>query len=123
MATATYERERHSSRVFRRVRVVVAGKNRNARRFRAVCETVVINAHGGLVYLDQPLDMNGMLVLTNPSTQEEQECRIVYLGDETGKGQRVGLEFLTPAPHFWGIEFAQPDWGTVPPYSNHSDED
>lgn len=110
----TYERERRSSRVFRRVRVVVAGRNRNARRFRSVCETVVINAHGGLVYLDQPLEMGDVVVLTNPSTQDELECRIVYLGDDSGKGQRVGLEFLTPAPHFWGVEFAQPDWVTVP---------
>jgi len=26
----------------------------------------------------------------------------------------VGIEFLTPAPHFWGVEFAQPDWHTRP---------
>ena len=45
-----------------------------------------------------------MLVLTNPETQEEQECRVVYLGDPIEKGQRVGVEFLTPAPHFWGLE-------------------
>jgi hypothetical protein len=102
--------------------VVVAGKNRNARRFRATCETIVINAHGALLYLDQPLEMSGMMVLTNPSTQEEQECRIVYLGDDSNKGQRVGLEFLTPSPHFWGVEFAQPDWVTVPPRSRVSQQ-
>jgi len=22
------------------------------------------------------------------------------------QGQRVAVEFLTPAPHFWGLEFA-----------------
>ena len=26
------------------------------------------------------------------------------------KGQRVGLEFLTPAPHFWGVDFVPTDW-------------
>ena len=121
MATATFERERRSTRVFRRIRVVVAGKNRETKRFRALCESIVINAHGGLVYLDQPLEMSGILTLTNPSTQEEQECRIVYLGDDSGKGQRVGLEFLTPSPHFWGVEFAQPDWVTIPRRSNYPD--
>lgn len=120
MATLTFEKERRSSRVFRRVRVIVAGKDRTARRFRKVCETIVINAHGGLVYLDQALEMSGLLTLTNPSTQEEQECRIVYLGDDSGKGQRVGLEFLTPSPHFWGVEFAQPDWVDVPARSTNS---
>lgn len=45
-----------------------------------------------------------MLVLIHPESLEEQECRIVYLGEPGDKGQRVGIEFLTPAPHFWGLE-------------------
>src|SRR5258708_36955637 len=48
-----------------------------------------------------------MLVITNPETQEEQECRVVYLGDPGDNGQRVGVEFLTPAPRFWGVEFSE----------------
>ena len=48
--------------------------------------------------------------LTNPFTQDEQECRVVYLGDDSDKGRRIGVEFLTPAPRFWGVEFTQPDW-------------
>jgi hypothetical protein len=104
------DKVRRSTRVFMRVRVVAAGKNSDNRRFRETCETIVINAHGGLLYLNQPLNMDTMIVLTNPFTQEEQECRIVYLGDATDKGQRVGLEFLTPAPHFWGVDFVPSDW-------------
>jgi hypothetical protein len=105
---------RRSTRVFMRVRVVVAGKNSYNRRFREACETIVINAHGGLLYLNQPLDMDAMLVVTNPFTQEEQESRIVFIGDATNKGQRVGIEFLTPAPHFWGVDFVPMDWPAPP---------
>jgi hypothetical protein len=110
-ATA-YTKDRRSSRVFMRLRVIVAGKNRINRRFRETCETIVINAHGALLYLAQPVDDDAQLVVTNPFTQEEQECRVVYLGGDSGKnqGQRVGVEFLTPAPHFWGVDFEQPDW-------------
>ena len=43
--------------------------------------------------------------LTNPDTDEEQECRVVFLGDAGDKGQRVGIEFLSPAPRFWGVDF------------------
>jgi hypothetical protein len=111
---SAYVRDRRSSRVFLRVRVVVSGKNQDRRRFREACETIVINAHGGLLYLNQPLEDATLLMLTNPFTQEEQECRVVYLGGDSEKGQRVGIEFLTPAPHFWGVEFAQPDWHTQP---------
>ena len=108
------DKVRRSTRVFMRVRVVVAGKNADGRRFREACETIVINAHGGLMYLNQPLNMDAILVVTNPFTQEEQECRIVFLGDATDKGQRVGLEFLTPAPHFWGVDFVPADWPAPP---------
>lgn len=111
MSTLVYERERRSSRVFMRIRVLLAGKNQQGRRFREATETIVINAHGGLVYLGQDLEMGSMLVLTNPFTQDEQECRVVYLGDDSDKGRRVGIEFLTPAPRFWGVEFTHPDWG------------
>jgi hypothetical protein len=101
---------RRSTRVFMRVRVVVAGKNSDNRRFREACETIVINAHGGLIYMNQPLHLDAVLVLTNPFTQEEQESRIVFLGNATEKGQRVGIEFLTPAPRFWGVDFIPADW-------------
>lgn len=114
MPQTEYDKIRRSSRVFMRVRVVVAGKNCDNRRFREACETIVISAHGGLMYLNQPLALDMMVVLTNPFTQEEQECRVVYLGDATDKGQRVGVEFLTPAPHFWGVDFVPADWPAPP---------
>src|SRR5258708_36224442 len=91
---------RRSTRVFMRVRVVVAGKNSDGRRFREACESVVINAHGGLMYLNQQLNMDAVLVITNPFTQEEQERRIVFLRGATDNGKRIGLQFLAPAPHF-----------------------
>ena len=122
MPEIQYEKTRRSSRVFIRVRIVVAGKTLEGRKFREVCETIVVSAHGGLLYLNQPLENGAMLVLTNPFTQEEQECRVVYLGDAGEKGQRVGVEFLSPAPHFWGVEFAPADWParpeTAPPQPN-----
>jgi hypothetical protein len=110
MSTLVYERERRSSRVFTRVRVTLAGKNQRGRRFREATETIVVSAHGGLLYLAQDLELGAMLVLTNPFTQEELECRVVYLGDDCDKGRRIGIEFLTPSPRFWGVEFTQPDW-------------
>jgi hypothetical protein len=112
--TTSYDKPRRSTRVFMRVRVVVAGKNADNRRFREACETIVINAHGGLMYLNQPLSMDAIVVLTNPFTQEEQESRVVFLGEATDKGQRVGVEFLTPAPHFWGVDFVPSDWPAAP---------
>ena len=53
-----------------------------------------------------------MLVLTHPETLEEQECRVVFLGEMNDRGQRVGVEFLTPAPRFWGLEFNETPAGS-----------
>ena len=115
MGSPGYERDRRSSRIFMRIRVVVSGKNQTGRRFRETCETIVINAHGALLYTAQSVEMGKVLVLTNPFTQEEQESRIVYLGDDSSdKGRRVGIEFLTPAPHFWGVDFVPADWPAPP---------
>jgi hypothetical protein len=100
---------RRSKRVFHKMRLQALGRNHEGRKFREICETLVVSAHGGLLNLRHEVDNGEMLVLVNPETQEEQECRIVYLGDPGNKGTRVGVEFLTPAPHFWGIDFdAQP---------------
>jgi PilZ domain len=111
MAEALLETPRRSSRVFKRVRVSAEGKNLLGRKFRESCQTIVINAHGALLYLKAELAVGAILVLSNPFTQEDQECRVVFIGDDVEKGQRVGVEFLSPAPHFWGVDFTPPpDW-------------
>ncbi|HEY6903060.1 MAG TPA: PilZ domain-containing protein [Candidatus Acidoferrales bacterium] len=104
--------QRRSSRVFTRIAIQVKGKNDDGRRFRTKSQTIVINAHGGLLYVDESLSLGAEITLVNPATEEEQECRIVYVGDTSEKGTRIGVEFLSPSPHFWGVEFAQQDWPT-----------
>jgi hypothetical protein len=111
MAETLLETPRRSSRIFKRVHVTAEGKNLLNRKFRESCKTIVINAHGALLYLKAELAIGAMVVLSNPFTQEDQECRVVFVGDDVEKGQRVGVEFLTPAPHFWGVDFTPPeDW-------------
>jgi hypothetical protein len=102
--------ERRSSRVFTRIPIQAAGKNVLGQKFRAKSQTIVINAHGGLLYLNEEIELGADLVLINPATEEEQDCRVVYVGDTSERGTRVGVEFLSPSPHFWGVEFAQHDW-------------
>jgi len=105
MLETDVSKARRSTRVFYACARGCRGKKFRRPPLSEACETVVINAHGGLMYLNQPLNMDAVLVITKPFTQEEQECRIVFLGDATDKGQRIGLEFLTPAPHFWGVDY------------------
>ncbi|HEV2421216.1 MAG TPA: hypothetical protein VGS59_05855 [Candidatus Acidoferrales bacterium] len=103
------DEKRRSSRVFRRISVQVRGLDPDGHKFRESCQTIVVNAQGGLIYLNETVELGGQLQIVNPVTDEEQECRVVYIGDVSDRGQRVGLEFLSPAPHFWGMEFTEPD--------------
>jgi len=106
MSEVTSATPRRSGRVFHKMRVQAQGRAHDRKRFKETCETVVVNAHGGLLLLKHEVNNGEMLVITNPETQEELECRVVYRGDPGDKGQRVGVEFLTPAPRFWGVEFS-----------------
>ena len=81
--------QRRSSRVFTRIPVRATGKNTDGRKFRENSQTIVINAHGGLLYLHESLELGAQVVLINPVTEEEQECRVVYLGDMSDKGTRM----------------------------------
>jgi hypothetical protein len=118
MSEALQASLRRSQRVFHKMRLQAQGRSHEGRKFREICETLVVSAHGGLLMLKHEVDNGEILVLVNPETQEEQECRIVFLGDSGEKGSRIGVEFLTPAPRFWGIDFDPPK---IPVHNNSAD--
>lgn len=107
MATTTSASPRRSRRVFHKVRLQAKGRAHDGRKFKETCETVVVSAHGALVLLKHEIDNGETLVLVHPETLEEQECRVVYQGDPGERGQRIGIEFLTPAPHFWELDLEE----------------
>lgn len=112
--------KRRSSRIFRRLNVQVRGVDPDGRKFKESCQTIVVNAQGGLIYLNESIELGDQVQVINPVTDEEQECRVVYLGDVSDRGQRVGLEFLSPSPHFWGMEFSEPETSARKPTSASS---
>lgn len=116
MASTEAENKRRSSRVFARMHVRAAGRDTRGHKFTKQAETIVINAHGALLYLDADMDMGSLVTLRSPATEEDQESRVVYIGGASERGLRLGLEFVSPAPHFWGIEFPPTDWkAPIPP--------
>ena len=108
MSSVPYPSRRRCARVFHRMRLQASGRGHDGRKFRETCETLVVDANGGLLCLRHEVNEGELLILGNPLTQEEQECRVVFLGESGEKGQRIGVEFLSPAPHFWGLDFATP---------------
>src|ERR1700675_5200238 len=78
MSEVTTASPRRSTRIFHRMRVQAQGRGHNGKKFKETCETLVVNDHGGLLLLKHEIDNGEMLVITNPDTLEEQECRVVY---------------------------------------------
>ena len=112
---ASVTAQRSSPRISLQVPVMVHGVCRDKTSFNEETSTLVVNAAGGLVTLNSGVDIGDTVLVVNKTTRRSQECRIVYLGDTSEKGTRIGVEFLSPSPHFWGVEFAQKDWASHSP--------
>jgi c-di-GMP-binding flagellar brake protein YcgR len=101
---------RRSQRVMLRLPVLVHGTSADGKPFHEHTYTLVVNAHGALLHLVARVAIRQTVMLANVSTEQGCECRVVYLGiREEGKTQ-VGVEFVTPNPHFWNVEFPPSDW-------------
>ena len=104
---------RRSTRVSARVPVVVQRKSTDGLPFADPTRAVVLSAHGCLITLSQIVRLGERLVLRNIANREEQDCRVVYLGEKHGGRAEVGLRFKHAAPQFWSLDHTPPDWKNV----------
>ena len=101
---------RRSQRVFVQIPVIVRGSGPGNEAIEEKTQTLVVNAHGGLVMLALNVRDGQKFILTNTTTQQNQECRVVFLGPRQAGKMQVGVEFTRPAPNFWHIAFPPEDW-------------
>ncbi len=78
-------------------------------------QALMANAHGALITLAMRVQLGQLLLLKNQDSQEEQPCKVVYLGTTLNGQTPVGVEFTRPAPRFWRIALPPDDWK---PYSS-----
>ena len=78
--------------------------------FKEETQTLVVNAHGALIALAGHVEKGQALHLTSRTMQEEQQCRVTYVGPTTGGKAQIGVEFTKPSPDFWHIAFPPEDW-------------
>ena len=106
---------RRSQRVLMQVRVRLRGIDTQGRPFEEEADTLAINAHGALVLLQARITSGSLLTLRNNTTNEEQECSVVFLGPVRGNKAEIGLEFSARRPQFWRIAFPPEDWSPKNP--------
>jgi hypothetical protein len=70
--------------------------------FQEQAETMDVSAWGGLVPVEASILPSQKLILTNLLTNQELACRVTRV-ERTREGKTLaGIEFLGPAPGFWG---------------------
>ena len=101
---------RRSQRVLLRIPVAVIAPGPDKKMVREQTHTLVVNAHGALIYLDLHVRVGQVVILQNPETSEEQSCRIIRVHSLPEGKTEVGIEYLKPAPLFWRVAFPPEDW-------------
>ena len=97
---------RRSERLKVRVPIEVrtqSGENRSASE---KTDALIVNAHGGLVLLAMKVEPNQFVIIENLTTGDELLSRVTSLGPSFMGKTEVGIEFIKPAPDFWGAPAA-----------------
>ena len=101
---------RRSQRVLMQVAIRIRGNNAQGTSFEEEAHTLAINAHGALILMEARLISGNKVLMQHKRTQEEQECKVVFLGPVRSGKSEVGLEFCQPRPSFWRVAFPPEDW-------------
>ena len=96
---------RRSKRLSLKIPVAVYGRNSRMGAFREETATDLVSAHGGQIALGARVGLGETFLVVNKTTQEEQQCRVVYVGPMEGPKKKVAFALLQASPHFWKVNF------------------
>ncbi|MGH9690013.1 MAG: hypothetical protein ACRD4C_02720 [Candidatus Acidiferrales bacterium] len=96
-------KHRRSKRLPLSISVQVYGRTPNNHPFRDIAETKFVSAHGGFLALSPAVNCGQTLLIVNSVTQEERECRVVYVDSAYQEKKGVAIEFAKPDRDFWHV--------------------
>jgi hypothetical protein len=79
---------------------------------RAIIEaqSLVVNAHGGLLDVGMEMIRGQQIQLRNAMTEIVTSGKIIR-AESSGEGRfSVAFEFESPSPYFWPVSFPPADW-------------
>jgi len=68
-------------------------------------ETHTVSQTGAMLLVAEGFPAGTKLTIEHPQTQARVEVRIVRAAQLSQGGSLQPIEFLAPAPHFWGVFF------------------
>ncbi len=107
--------QRRSQRILLSVPLRVSGKRVNGTLFVEHTKTLIVNAHGALLQLQEPVREGQKLSVRHVTTGEEIPCTVVDLSPGANGVAEVGVQFAQANPHFWRVSFPPVDWSARDP--------
>jgi hypothetical protein len=95
---------RRGRRMNSRVPVRLEWDSANGPRISVEAHTRVVNPYGCMVVLEQSLELEHRLALTNLATNSSNAAVIVWKGNPRPDGWEYGVELVAPEMDFWGLE-------------------
>lgn len=106
----TLQKRRRSKRIRARVAISVRVQGRNKEIVSEDTHSLIVNAHGALILLGTPVGRDQFVTMINPKTGQELLARVTAIGTRMMGKAQIGIEFIRPAPEFWGISPFPADW-------------
>jgi len=97
------DERRQSKRLPLSIPVRVYGRTPDDKPFRHSTTTHAVSAHGGLLPLAARVKRGQTVLLVNSITEEERECKVVYVGGKNGSTRKVGVQFKQLRGDFWHV--------------------
>src|SRR5712692_7648013 len=105
--------QRRSERVVLRVPLRLSAKMPDGQRICIEAQTLVVNAHGGLLDVGVEMRAGQRVLLSKFKTGEVMTGRVLRAeGSEDGRFS-VAFEFEFPSSSFWPVSFPPTDWSRV----------
>src|SRR6202035_3753324 len=83
--------------------VKVYGRTPRNHPFRDVTATMEVSLYGGLLGMNPSIKLGQKIVIVNSFTEEERECRVVYVDSKQRSRSKVAVEFANAAGDFWHV--------------------
>ena len=84
--------------------VLVYGRRKDEEPFREETNVRLLNLRGGLITLATSVEPGQHLILMNAVTDEDQRCRVAFVGDQHFGRSMIGIQFNRFAKEFWQID-------------------
>ena len=83
--------------------VKVCGRSPRNLPFRAITTSMIVSLYGGLLEMNARVKVGQKILIVNSFTEEERECRVVYVEPKPRGRRKVAVEFANGEGDFWHV--------------------